>query len=221
MLAQGSPDDGLASYELIKDGSVNTAPLVPTPFFAREQPSAVQRCLQRHAMVRVDASTPDRCVGMHASSGTWQGCNGACRHRACALAALLRCPWGATALPAGTSCAPQAGTPACLKPPCRREELADWRQLRTESGCDWLLAAPLACTPARQHGSRLLGAVLVAGRGGAPSVDEHWLEEWAGEMASNIYHASILLMEVRGRALARGRGVGVAECTCGHLLPPP
>ena len=48
-----------------------------------------------------------------------------------------------------------------------------WRQLRAECGCGWLLAAPLACTPARQHSSRLLGAVLVAGTGGTPSVDEH------------------------------------------------
>ncbi|PRW57073.1 hypothetical protein C2E21_4280 [Chlorella sorokiniana] len=135
VLAQGSPDDGLETFPLIENGAVNTGPMASTPFYPREQPSAVQRCLQRHALVRIDTGTPDR------------------------------------------------------------EQLADWRQLRAQCGVDWLLAAPLACTPARQHGSRLLGAVLVAGRGGAPSVDERWLEEWAGEMASNIYHASVQLME--------------------------
>ncbi len=95
-------------------------------------------------------------------------------------------------------------------PPCRSEELADWRQLRSKCGADWLLAAPLACAPSRQHSTRLLGAVLVAGRGGQPCVDERWLEEWAGEMASNIYHASVQLMEVGGHWAGRivGRGVG-------------
>ena len=192
VLAQGSPDDGLECFELIKDGGVNTGPLLSTPFFARQQPSAVQCCLQRHALVRIDGATPDRCVEgpRLQSSGVEAGVTGRPRNA------------GDVAFgPAAELIADPSTPPA---PSCS-DILADWRQLRAECGIDWLLAAPLACTPGGQHGSRLLGAVLVAGRGGAPSVDERWLEDWAGEMASNIYHASVQLMEVGGQA---GRRVG-------------
>lgn len=199
MLAQGSPDDGLECFELIKDGAVNTGPLASTPFFARQQPSAVQRCLQRHALVHMDGTTPDRCVeGPRLySSNAEVGVTGRLRNAA-----------SGTFAPAAELIVDPSTPPA---PPCS-DILADWRQLRAECGIDWLLAAPLACTPGGHHGSRLLGAVLVAGRGGAPSVDERWLEDWAGEMASNIYHASVQLMEVGGQAGGQGQVASRIAC---------
>lgn len=60
-----------------------------------------------------------------------------------------------------------------------RDQLADWRHLQATAGATWLLAAPLVCPDATMGGGgRLLGAVLVAGRGKQPTTDERWLEDW-------------------------------------------
>lgn len=106
-----------------------------------------------------------------------------------------------------------------LPPPLRlcREELADWQQLQAGgAGIDWLMVAPLAAgnaggdprqqqkqqkQPGQKH--RVLGAVVVAGRGQAPTIDGEWLREFSCEMGCLISHASVQLMEVRPRCRAR------------------
>lgn len=79
------------------------------------------------------------------------------------------------------SCLRQPLTPAPpylpCSPPATRHQLADWRHLQATAGATWLLAAPLVC-PEDLGGGRLLGAVLVAGRGEQPATDERWLQDW-------------------------------------------
>ncbi|PSC70652.1 hypothetical protein C2E20_5900 [Micractinium conductrix] len=75
-----------------------------------------------------------------------------------------------------------------------REGLTDWRKLCAASSIDWLLAAPLRCRAGGER-RRVLGAVVVAGRGAKPGVDAEWLAEWCCEMSGLIRHASVQLME--------------------------
>jgi hypothetical protein len=73
----------------------------------------------------------------------------------------------------------------------------------------WLQAAPLICSgacsagggatsaqPQLQQATRLMGAVLVGGRGREPAVNPQWLQQWACEMACGIKTCSVQLMEV-------------------------
>jgi len=83
-------------------------------------------------------------------------------------------------------------------------ERVDWEEMRS-LGCDWALAAPLACS--RPRCERLLGAVLIAGKSTAssfpgsefgqigPSINPEWLKEWSCELAQGIAHASVSVME--------------------------
>jgi hypothetical protein len=74
----------------------------------------------------------------------------------------------------------------------------DWEEMKS-LGCDWALAAPMACTSPRCE--RLLGAVLIAGKSTTaaaalgPSINPEWLKEWSCELAQGIAHASVSVME--------------------------
>lgn len=70
-----------------------------------------------------------------------------------------------------------------------RGQLADWRELHAAAGITWLLAAPLICSE-HLHG-RLLGALVVAGRGEGPSVDPQWLREFACEVRSAPWQGGV------------------------------
>ncbi|KAH7622471.1 hypothetical protein NADE_005056 [Nannochloris sp. 'desiccata'] len=85
-----------------------------------------------------------------------------------------------------------------------KNERVDWEEMKS-LGCDWALAAPMACTSPRCE--RLLGAVLIAGKSSAssfpgsasgqigPSINPEWLKEWSCELAQGIAHASVSVME--------------------------
>jgi hypothetical protein len=113
-----------------------------------------------------------------------------------AVDAMKRCATVSPQCPGSPSIAVGASTGA--------DERVDWEEMKT-LGCDWALAAPLACTSPRCE--RLLGAVLISGKstsssfpGSAsgqigPSINPEWLKEWSCELAQGIAHASVSVME--------------------------
>jgi len=69
----------------------------------------------------------------------------------------------------------------------------DWVELKA-AGTSWVLASPLTCVD--PHCNRLLGACLVAGnQAPEPAVNPEWFREWCCELAHDIGHASISVME--------------------------
>jgi len=63
-----------------------------------------------------------------------------------------------------------------------------------EKGMTWILASPLNYKD--PHCQRVLGAAIVAGVGDSgPGTNPEWLQEWSCELAHNIAHASIGVME--------------------------
>lgn len=72
------------------------------------------------------------------------------------------------------------------------EDCGDWRMLKS-FGATWILVSPLASKDL--HNDKLLGAVLVTGRGPIPTINADWLQEWSYELAQAIAHASVYVME--------------------------
>jgi hypothetical protein len=72
------------------------------------------------------------------------------------------------------------------------EDCSDWRLLKS-FGATWILISPLASGDLQND--KLLGAVLVTGRGSVPTINADWLQEWSYELAQAIAHASVYVME--------------------------
>ena len=97
--------------------------------------------------------------------------------------------------------------------PCgpRREELEDWAlfSLRDEAsatgGCSWLMASPMSCGCSPQGSVKVLGAVVVSGRGSKACIDSAWLQHWSCYLGKTIMRVSVQVMEVRrSQCAARG-----------------
>ena len=220
---------------LISGGRVAGEALVPDGMLPLDADSAVKRAMQEQRVVLVDKRSPDR---RGRSTHTAPYAASACVDAPSAAAPpLLGSPLTAVLL-CRPSLAGPGRTPCQHHPPvfsltakwfhsnpyvlptlrflfsalitCCRHRLVDWQHFHRVYGVEWMLTASLAC----DRGCQLLGAVLAAGRGDAPTVDAYWFQDWAMETAQAIAHASVQVMEVSGRQQAREQPTTKATGGC-------
>lgn len=197
----------LDAYVLISRSVVCLRALTPEEHSIPAAPdSALQRAMAHSNVVAVDPSTPDRCRSEEGREEEgWRGVQTAmqvCRPLS----------------------SPARHLPACPRSMPRRHALADYQHLCSACGIDWLLAASLTCSD-DMGGPPVSGAVLAAGRGAVPGIDARWFCDWANEAAAAIAHASLTVMEVRGRqkegsSCSSSLGAGAAHATLPLLCTP-
>lgn len=69
----------------------------------------------------------------------------------------------------------------------------DGNEIDHNGGFQWIITSPLECTMATC--SQLLGVSQAVCIAGTPTINPEWLYDWSCEVADNVAHASVMIME--------------------------